>query len=101
MKIKSILTDRTFEIQPYNKTGSHKSWTLKTTYDHLINTLGEPNATHLDDPYKVKASWGFRDEFGRKGFIWSYRVDDPTTCESWSCYGSKELLQEIFGHVFG
>jgi hypothetical protein len=49
------------------------------------------------DPAKVKASWAFQHEDGRKAFIWCYKESWPRNCTSWSTDGSKELLKELFG----
>jgi len=47
-------------IRPIRKTGDSRQGTLKATYDEIVAALGfEPNATDLDDPHKVSASWGF------------------------------------------
>jgi|LULO01.1.fsa_nt_gb hypothetical protein len=83
-------------IYPIYKVGSCRNGSLKATYDEIVERLGPPNVTHLDDPYKVKASWGFKDYLGIESFIWCYKVDDPTTCTNWSTGGSVSLINDIF-----
>ena len=83
------------EIGPDGRTG-----TLRMPYADVVARIGEPNCTDLDDPGKVKASWGFADSEGqptRKAFVWCYYVDDPLTNSQWSICGSLDLLEEVFG----
>lgn len=84
-------------MNPIRETGSSRKFTVLATYKEIANALGSPNVTDMDDPVKVKASWGFEDDSGRKGFIWCYKVSDPENCSIWSGDGDQELLREIFG----
>lgn len=85
------------KIVPINQLGSAREATLLVSYQSIVERIGEPNTTHLDDPYKVKASWGFMDaQSGRKGFIWCYKYDDPSTCKNWSVAGDMSLILDIF-----
>jgi len=85
------------KIVPIDQLGSAREATLFISYQSIVERVGEPNTTHLDDPYKVKASWGFMDaESGRKGFIWCYKHDDPRTCQNWSVAGDVSLILDIF-----
>jgi hypothetical protein len=87
-------------LEPIRKCGGGRTGTLLSTYNEIVEKIGEPNVTDLDDPYKVKASWGFKDTSGtphRESFIWCYRADDPKEVTRWSCDGSKDLLMQIFG----
>ena len=47
------------KLNPIRKKGRGRKGTLHVTYYALVSLLGEPNATDLDDPDKVEASWGF------------------------------------------
>ena len=48
------------KIEPVLKVGDGRDCSITATYDRIIEVLGfKPNVTHLDDPSKVKASWGF------------------------------------------
>ena len=85
------------KLFPIDKTGDSMTKRIETQYDNIVKVLGfEPNATHIDDPDKVSASWGFRDDQGREGFIWCYRYRNPRHCESWSTYGDMDLIDELF-----
>jgi uncharacterized membrane protein YgcG len=85
------------KIEPILKTGDCFSHSLEVTYDRIVEVLGfEPNVTHLDDPDKVKASWGFTVDGVRCG-IWCYKYyGDPVNCDYWSFYGPKEILNKLF-----
>ena len=85
-------------IIPIREVGSACMGHLSATYEEIVSVLSLPNVTDLDDPDKVKASWGFQDETGRKGFIWCYKQDDPIKCTNWSVDGDPdlELIEELF-----
>ena len=85
-------------ITPIRECGPHSAGRLLATYQEIKNALGDPNVTDLDDPSKVKASWGFKDEQGRKGFIWCYKVDNAETCTRWSIHG--DLVRDMFPDRF-
>ncbi|MCD8435884.1 hypothetical protein LNJ03_11325 [Tenacibaculum dicentrarchi] len=79
------------------KIGKGKQGTLSATYSQVVSAIFEPNVTHLDDPFKVQASWGFQDEKGRKAFIWAYKHNgDIEECINFSVSGNKKLLKDIF-----
>lgn len=82
-------------IEMIRKVGSSCTHRFNATYQQIVGSIGEPNVTDLDDPYKVKASWGFRDDAGREGFIWCYKQANPEACTSWSYDGDKGLLDDI------
>jgi hypothetical protein len=84
-------------IVPIRQIGSGRSGSLVAKYNDIVARLGLPNVTDLDDPAKVKASWGFMDpRDGRKGFVWCWKVSDPTRCREWSVDGNRSLLKEVF-----
>jgi hypothetical protein len=85
MKIESIL-----------KVGDGYSCGIHTSYDQIVKVLGfKPNVTHLDDPDKVKASWGFTVNGVRCG-IWCYKERSVKNCTRWSFYGPTEIAQMLF-----
>ncbi len=86
------------KIEPVLKVGDCWSTTIDVTYDRIVEVLGfGPNVTHLDDPDKVKASWGFAVDGVRCG-IWCYKQKGgPKKCTSWSFFGPKELANKLFG----
>lgn len=84
-------------MKPIREIGSSRNFTVLATYDEITAVLGPPNATDMDDQIKVKASWGFEDDSGRKGFVWCYKVSEPENCSIWSGDGDQGLLREIFG----
>lgn len=90
------------KIIPIGETGDSRTGTLNTDYNTIVKQVGEPNVTDLDDESKVKASWGFKDEFtGKKGFIWCYKFyGNPEDCNYWSTDGSEALLHRLFGPDF-
>ena len=90
------------DIHPIQETGSGRTGTLNISYDEIIAKVGKPNATKLDDPDKVKASWGFQDNLKRKGFIWSYKVPSRNVKSNtyWSTDGDKNLLVHLFGNAY-
>jgi len=84
------------KVKPIEKIGSSKTDSLIATYCEIVDRLGEPNVTHLDDPDKVGASWGFCSEDGREAFIWCYKQSNPKGCMNWSTDGDSSLIQEVF-----
>lgn len=86
------------KLTPISECGGSRQGTLSASYKEIVEKIFKPNATKLDDPDKVKASWGFQDESGRKGFIWCYKhYGKKETCKEWSIDGDKNLLTELFG----
>ena len=85
------------KIEPILKTGDCYNRGLSVSYDRIVEVLGfEPNATHLDDPDKVKASWGFTVDGVRCG-IWCYKYyGDLVNCDYWSFYGPTEIAEKLF-----
>ena len=87
-------------MKPIRQTGSSRKFTVYATYKEICDLVGPPNVTDMDDPVKVKASWGFMDESTeRMGFIWCYKVSNPKKCDMWSADGYESLLRELFGAV--
>lgn len=93
-----IATASPLKVTPIRKTGGSKTGTLSASYDEIVAKVGLPNATDIDDPDKVAASWGFQDAEGRKAFIWSYKVPKSSLADNqyWSTDGNKDLLNELF-----
>jgi len=92
------MSNKKIKLSPVQECGGSKTGSLTITYDKIVAKIFEPNATELDDPDKVKASWGFVDDKGRKGFIWCYKYyGEIEECQFWSVDGDKKLLTEIFG----
>jgi hypothetical protein len=91
------MTDRP-AIEPIRQIGDSRRGSLTASFSAIVNVLGAPNATDMDDPSKVAASWGFRDAVdGRKAFVWCYKYDRAEDCGDWSIDGDKSLLRELFG----
>jgi len=89
------------KITPIRETGGSRNGTVNLNYNDIVAIVGEPNVTDMDDEYKVKASWGFQDKSGRKGFIWSYHWYRPIAeCNSFSADGNPELMKELFGENY-
>ena len=86
------------KIEPVLKVGDGRDCSITATYDKIIEVLGfKPNVTHLDDPSKVKASWGFTVDGVRCG-IWCYKQPGGAkNCTNWSFFGPKELAKKLFG----
>jgi hypothetical protein len=88
----------TIKLTPITECGKSKKGSLEITYAEIVAKIFKPNTTKLDDPDKVKASWGFEDDKGRKGFIWCYKYyGKKETCTEWSVDGDISLLTELFG----
>lgn len=88
------------KIKPIRECGGGHHGSLNVSYDTIVAVLGEPNCTDLDDPEKVRASWGFEDERGRQGFIWCYKYYGPLeACTRWSTDGDMGLLDELFSGI--
>ena len=91
-------SENTIKLNTIAECGGSKHGELNATYREIVAKVFEPNVTDLDDPYTVKASWGFVDNKGRKGFIWCYKhYGKKETCTKWSVDGDAELLTELFG----
>lgn len=87
-------------LTPIRETGGSKTGNLEASYDFILQTVGKPNVTDIDDPDKVKASWGFKSG-KRKAFIWCYKHYGPVNkCQYWSTDGDASLLKELFGDKF-
>lgn len=83
-------------IQPVDIPGSHRTGLLyNMTRDMIIEKLGfEPNV--VDDPDKVKDSWGFTVD-GKPFGIWDWKGSQ--LIGHYSFYGDKQTMTEIFGPV--
>lgn len=88
-----------FIIQPVLKISGSKTGELRHLTEHDINYMltFKPNATHLDDPTKVKHCWSFEIE-GRPHSIWSYR--NSHLHGMWSTYGLDTTFELIFGQHY-
>lgn len=87
------------KLKKIEEVGDSKTGTLQLNYKDIVKILDYPNATHLDDPDKVPASWGFKDDKGRKGFVWAYKYyGDIKDCNSFSVDGNADLLIELFNN---
>ena len=53
-----------------------------------------PNATHLDDPYKVDHCWSFEVD-GRPHSVWSYKKSH--LMGRWSTHGLDTVFELVFG----
>jgi len=89
------------KILPIRETGSGREGTLDNiSYAEIVEKIGKPNVTDMDDPDKVKASWGFK-VGKKKGFIWCYKhYGALKNCKTWSTDGDESLLKEIFGDKY-
>tara|TARA_R110001606_G_scaffold193553_1_gene341252 strand:+ start:532 stop:813 length:282 start_codon:yes stop_codon:yes gene_type:complete len=85
------------KLEPLEKVGSGKQGSITASYFDIVQAVGfADNVTHLDDPYKVKASWGFRDDEDREAFIWCFKhYGEKEDCTYWSTSGDKSLLNDI------
>lgn len=84
-------------IEPIRETGGGCTAKMSISYDEIVEMVGPPNVTDLDDPDKVKASWGFQDRNGRQGFIWCYKYyGNPVNCNYWSVDGDLSLMRDLF-----
>lgn len=85
-------------LKPIAEVGSGKDAHLSMNYHDIVKMIFPPNVTKLDDPDKVKASWGCQDSKGRKVFIWCYKYYGAVSnCNEWSVCGDKDLIIELFG----
>lgn len=89
------------KIKMIREIGNSRRGGLLASYSEIVSVLGEPNVTDMNDPRKVKASWGFQDEKGRKGFVWCYREETAEGCNHWSVDGDFNLLRDLFGGKVG
>lgn len=79
------------DIIPDNNIRSSKTATLTdTTYDEIINLLGNPNVN--DDESKVRWSWGFRYKDAEMA-IWDWKGSGDY--HEWSIYGPRYLWYEL------
>lgn len=85
-------------IEPVRQVGSGLNFTLHVSYNTIVETIGfEPNVTDMDDPSKVKASWGFAVDGVRCG-IWCYKhYGAAESCNRWSYFGPLKVAQDLFG----
>lgn len=85
-------------IEPVAKIGQSCTGNIEASYAKIVEVLGfEPNVTHLDDPDKVKASWGFTVDGVHCG-IWCYKYyGNVENCNYWSFYGPSSIRQKLFG----
>jgi len=88
--------ERKYNFHFIREIGNSRTGTLNTSYSDILDKIGKPNVTDLDDQDKVKASWGFESN-GRKAFIWCYKHSNPKSCSTWSIDGDIKLIKEIFG----
>lgn len=85
----------TIKLNPIKECGTSRQGTLYVTYNEIVDKIFKPNNFAIDG--KVKASWSFIDDEGRKGFIWCYNVRSAKTCTEWSVDGDANLLMMLFG----
>ena len=89
------------KLTPIRETGGGRTGTVNLGYNEVVEIVGKPNVTDMDDPDKVKASWGFKDSKGRKGFLWSYKwYGEISKCPSFSADGDPSLMKELFGDKY-
>ena len=85
------------KLNDLQEVDGYKDGSLKVNYKEVVEKVFEPNVTKLDDHDKVKASWGFQDDKGRKGFIWAYKFyGNIEDCNTFSVSGDRSLLKELF-----
>tara|TARA_R110002110_G_scaffold114061_6_gene282809 strand:+ start:252 stop:590 length:339 start_codon:yes stop_codon:yes gene_type:complete len=90
--------DEALVLSAIDQAGGSRQGTIGIGYRELTKLIGfEENVA--DDPYKVEASWGFEDQYGRQGFVWCYKTG-KLRCGSWSCDGDPDLLSELFGRRY-
>ena len=88
---------RYMKLNVLQEIGGYAEGNLNVNYKQVVEKLFEPNVIELDDPDKVIASWGFKDDNGRKSFIWSYKFyGNIEDCNTFSVSGDKDLLRELF-----
>lgn len=85
------------KLTPIREIGSSRTGELRTSFETILEKVGKDNVTDIDDGDKVKASWAFKDNKGRKAFIWCYKYPTPQSCFCWSVDGDLDLIKEIFG----
>ena len=85
-----------YKIQPVQTLSGSKTGMLVDLSEKEISYMlcFEPNATHLDDPTKVKHCWSFQVD-GRPHSIWSYK--DSHLLQQWSTHGSDQIFELVFG----
>lgn len=84
-------------LNDLQEVGSGKDGNLKVSFNQVVQKVFEPNVTELDDPDKVSASWAFKDDNGRKAFIWAYKFyGNIEECNIFSTSGDRSLLKDLF-----
>lgn len=85
------------EILPLRKIGLYRTGDLFVKYQTILDVIGfEPNTIDLDDPEKVKASWGFTAD-GADCAIWCYKHRGTVeSCSEWSFFGPKDIEERLF-----
>lgn len=91
------MASRPIEILPQHKSGPYKTHDLFVKYQTILDVIGfEPNTIDLDDPKKVKASWGFTAD-GADCAIWCYKHrGSAKSCLEWSFFGPKDIKERLF-----
>jgi len=81
------------KIKPINKAGAHRTGNITGyTKNEIDKILGfKPNV--VDDPDKVKYSWGFTIN-GVECAIWDYK--GSWQCRSYSTFGPSEFFEVLF-----
>ena len=89
--------DKKMNIMPVNIAGSHKTATIDgLSVKKITEILGfGPNV--LDDPDKVKYSWGFLVDGVQCG-VWDYKGSHKVNV--FSAYGDRIILKKVFGDEF-
>jgi hypothetical protein len=85
------------KIQPDRTVTSHRTGGLSgLTKKDIDGILGfEPNV--LDDPDKVKYSWGFRIN-GKPCAVWDWKGSHKN--KQWSVFGPSDVLEAAFGRHY-
>jgi len=78
-------------ITPVFVSGNYKMGSLKNLTVEDVNRILGFTANCMDDPMKVKNSWGFKVRGIRCG-IWDYKGGDR-----FSFFGPEEIMVELFG----
>lgn len=88
-----------FLIKPTLKLCGSKTGVLEDLTETEISYMlcFKPNATHLDDPYKVSHCWSFEVD-GRPHSIWSYK--NSHQMKLWSTHGMDLTFEVIFGEHY-
>lgn len=88
-----------FIIKPTLKLCGSKTGELQhiTAHDISYMLTFKPNATHLDDPFKVDHCWSFEVD-GRPHSIWSFKKSHHHGI--WSTHGLDTVFEIIFGEHY-